>query len=140
MENITLPDIGIFVAFLVSLISGIAYLKKHLKEWIQLAVKSDFDTLNEKIETIQTDLTKMQDGLDQEKADQARYRILRFSDETLQGVKHTQEHFNQILQAITDYERYANAHPEYPNGMAIAAINNIKRVNQKCFEEDSFLR
>lgn len=140
MENITLADIGIFVAFLVSLISGIAYLKKHLKEWIQLAVKPDFDTLNEKMETIQTDLTKMQDGLDQEKADQARYRILRFSDETLQGVKHTQEHFNQILQEITDYERYANSHPEYPNGMAIAAINNIKRVNQKCFEEDSFLR
>lgn len=140
MENITLADIGIFVAFLVSLISGIAYLKKHLKEWIQLAVKSDFDILNEKIETIQTDLTKMQDGLDQEKADQARYRILRFSDETLQGVKHTQEHFNQILSAITEYERYANSHPSYPNGMAIAAINNIKRVNQKCFEEDSFLR
>lgn len=140
MENVTLADIGIFVAFLVSLISGIAYLKKHLKEWIQLAVKSDFDTLNEKMETIQADLTRMQDGLDQEKADQARYRILRFSDETLQGVKHTQEHFNQILQAITDYERYANSHPNYPNGMAIAAINNIKRVNQKCFEEDSFLR
>ena len=140
MENITLADIGILVAFLVSLMSGIAYLKKNLKDWIRAATAEDFESLDEKVTEIQTEIGKMQDGLEQEKADQARYRILRFSDEILQGTKHTQEHFNQILQAITDYERYANSHPQYPNGMAIAAIANIKKVNAKCFEEDSFLR
>ena len=140
MENITLADLGILIAFLVSLLSGIAYLKKNLTTWIKAAIKDDFESLDEKVTDIQSELTKMQDGLEQEKADQARYRILRFSDEILQGTKHTQEHFNQILQAITDYERYANAHPSYPNGQAVAAIANIKKVNAKCFEEDSFLR
>ena len=140
MENITLADIGMFVAFLVSLISGIAYIKKHATDWFKAAVKDDFEALGGKVSDIQSELTRIQDGLEQEKADQARYRILRFSDEILQGTKHTQEHFNQILQAITDYERYANSHPQYPNGMAIAAIANIKKVNAKCFEEDSFLR
>lgn len=140
MEAITLADIGVLVAFLVSLISGIAYLKKHLKDWIQGAVRDDFEAIDKKIDNIQSDLTRVKDDLDQEKADQARYRILRFSDEILQGKKHTQEHFNQILSMITEYERYANSHPQYPNGLAVAAITNIKRVNQKCFEEDSFLR
>lgn len=140
METITVADIGIFVAFLVSLLSGLAYLKKNLKSWIQSAMKDDFESLDEKVTNIQDELTKLQDGIEQEKADQARYRILRFSDEILQGKRHTQEHFNQILQMITDYERYANSHPNYPNGQAVAAIRNIKNVNQKCFEEDSFLR
>lgn len=141
MENITLADIGVFVAFLVSLISGIAYLKKHLKDWIQSAVKEDFEAMDKKIDKIQNDLTTMRDDIDRERADNARYRILRFNDEILLHQQHSQEHFNQILgTAISDYEKYVNSHPNYPNGQAVAAINNIKRVYQKCFEEDSFLR
>lgn len=140
METITIADIGIFVAFLVSLLSGIAYLKKNLKDWITAAMKDDFESLDEKVTRIQAELTTLQDGIDREKADQARYRILRFNDEILQHTKHSQEHFNQILQMVTDYEHYANTHSDYPNGRCMAAINNIKKVNAKCFEEDSYLR
>lgn len=139
MENITLADIGILVAFLVSLVSGIAYLKKHLKEWIQTAVKEDFDLLGGKVDRLQSEMSMMKEEQEKDKADNARYRILRFNDEVLQGKKHSQEHFNQVLMMISGYEHYATEHPSYPNGQAVAAIENIKRVYQKCVTENSFL-
>lgn len=68
-----------------------------------------------------------------------RYRILRFNDEILHDEKHTKEHFDQLLEDITQYERYCNAHPEFPNNKAVCAINNIRSVYQKCCEDGTFL-
>lgn len=141
MENITLADLGVLVAFLVSLVGGIAYLKKHLKDWIQSAVRDDFERLDDKVNQIQSDISDIRDDMGRDKADNARYRILRFNDEILQKKHHSLEHFNQILGLIADYEAYSKRHPDtYPNGQATAAIANIKRVYQSCFENDSFLR
>lgn len=140
METITLADVGVLLAFLVSLISGIAYLKKHLRDWIQSAVKDDFEKLDDKVNRIQGDVTDIRDNMGKDKADNARYRILRFNDEILQKKLHSLEHFNQVLSLISDYELFASSHPSYPNGQATAAIANIKRVYQSCFENDSFLR
>lgn len=69
----------------------------------------------------------------------SRYRILRFNDEVLHDQHHTKEHFDQILDDITRYERYCNEHPEYENNKAVFAIANIKRVYQKCADENIFL-
>lgn len=68
-----------------------------------------------------------------------RYRILRFNDEILHDEKHTKEHFDQLLEDITQYERYCDDHPEFPNNKAVCAINNIRSVYQKCCEEGTFL-
>lgn len=68
-----------------------------------------------------------------------RYRILRFNDEILHDEKHTKEHFDQLLEDITQYERYCDEHPEFPNNKAVCAINNIRSVYQKCCEEGTFL-
>lgn len=68
-----------------------------------------------------------------------RYRILRFNDEVLHGEKHTKEHFDQLLEDITKYERYCRNHPEFPNDKAVCAIKNIRTVYQKCCNEGTFL-
>lgn len=68
-----------------------------------------------------------------------RYRILRFDDEIRHDEKHTKEHFDQILEDITKYERYCKDHPEFPNNKALFAIKNIKSVYEKCVKEGSFL-
>ena len=44
-----------------------------------------------------------------------RAAILRFNTELIRGLKHTEEDFNEIMHNITCYERYCDAHPEYPN-------------------------
>jgi len=77
--------------------------------------------------------------LDENSASTCRYRLIRFDDELRHNVKHTQEHFDQILNDITIYERYCKEHPNYPNSKAVLAIENIKSTYVKCREENSFL-
>ena len=79
------------------------------------------------------------DKLDENSASTCRYRLIRFDDELRHHVRHTQEHFDQILDDITTYERYCKEHPNYPNSKAVLAIENIKSTYVKCRKENSFL-
>lgn len=79
------------------------------------------------------------DKLDENTASTCRYRLIRFDDELRHHVKHTEEHFDQILDDITIYERYCKEHPNYPNSKAVLAIENIKSTYVKCRKENSFL-
>lgn len=83
--------------------------------------------------------TEVMDKLDESEATNARYRILRFDDEIRHKVKHTEEHFNQIMEDIDDYERYCSGHPNYKNSKAVSAIENTRRTYEKCRRENSFL-
>lgn len=82
---------------------------------------------------------ELMDKLNENEATDARYRILRFDDEIRHHVKHTEEHFNQILGDIDEYERYCRSHPGYKNSKAVLAIENSKRTYEKCRQENSFL-
>ncbi len=77
--------------------------------------------------------------LDEHEAKMARYRIIRFDDEIRHGEKHSEEHFSQILDDIKEYEHYCKEHPDFPNGKAVSAIAKIRKVYEKCKDEQSFL-
>jgi hypothetical protein len=79
------------------------------------------------------------DRLEEYEANNNRYRILRFDDEIRHEVLHTKEHFDQILDDITDYENYCIDHPKYKNNKACLAIDNIRRTYDKCATEHTFL-
>jgi hypothetical protein len=79
------------------------------------------------------------DELEENKADTARYRILRFDDEIRHGSKHSEEHFNQVLSDIDQYEKYCTKHKDYPNNKATSAIAKIKKTYEKCKDENSFI-
>ena len=100
----------------------------------------------DKLDTVETDVKNLKekhdnlkDRMDKDDADSCRTRILRFADELRRGVEHSEEFFNQILDDISDYERYCSEHPEYKNSKAANAIAKIDKVYQKCMEENSFL-
>lgn len=139
MENVTLADVGMVVAFLVALISGIAYLKKNLKDWISSAVKPDMDDISEKMDALQTDLTQLKEDRLRDNTDDARRQILIFNDELLRGVKHSKEHFDQILLDVNQYERYCKKHEDYENARCVLAIAEIKRCYAVCEAEGKFL-
>lgn len=65
---------------------------------------------------------------DESKADEWRAYILRFNDELLQGLRHSEEGFIEALGYIDKYESYCREHPDYPNSRAVHAIANIGRV------------
>ena len=82
---------------------------------------------------------EVMDKIEEGNAKNARYRIIRFNDEVKHDVKHTEEHFDQIIEDIDTYENYCSDHPHFPNGKAVHSIANIRKIYDKCSDEHSFL-
>lgn len=82
---------------------------------------------------------ELSNKIDENEAKNARYRIIRFDDEIRHNKMHTEEHFSQIMDDITDYERYCREHPDYKNSKAVSAIAKIKSTYEKCKDQNLFL-
>lgn len=106
---------------------------------IQGQYNKTFRALEDKLDSANNALGDLRRENSENRANTCRYRILRFDDEIRHDEHHTKEHFDQILEDITEYEKYCDGHPEYKNNKAIMAIGNIKKVYQKCTDERTFL-
>lgn len=93
----------------------------------------------EKVDRLSADVKANKDTDDQEWAELRRTHILRFGDEIRLGVLHSEEHFNQILLDIHQYNKYCDEHKSYKNDKAIATIDLIKQAYSKCLSENRFL-
>lgn len=82
---------------------------------------------------------EVMDKIEEVDAKNARYRIIRFNDEIRHNVRHTEEHFNQIIDDIDTYEKYCRTHPKFPNGKGVHSVANVKKIYEKCSDENSFL-
>ena len=74
-----------------------------------------------------------------DKAYEARRRILQFADEIRRGIRHSMEHFNDILDDITYYTTYCNDHPKFQNDKAVRSIQRIEEVYDECMRNNDFL-
>lgn len=52
MENITLGQFGVALAFLVALFSGISFMNSKLKDWLSNLLKDRFDSTDKKIDDL----------------------------------------------------------------------------------------
>ena len=85
------------------------------------------DGLSDKVE-------KLKDTMDERDAVLARTHILRFNDELLNNVEHSNEYFMQTIDDIKTYETYCEKHPQFSNGRTIQAANNIRRTYERLFD------
>lgn len=93
---------------------------------------AEFGDLKKEVQTIKK-------NTEEHEAKSARVRILRFGDEILHNVKHSQEHFNQILLDITEYEEYCSHHPEFRNNVTGITTKRIMETYEKCLKDNDFL-
>ena len=96
------------------------------------------DRVLQALKDIRKDITSISNKVDENAAVLARTHILRFNDELINGVEHTQEYFNQQLQDIDTYEAYCESHPQFRNTYAILAIQNIKTTYSRLMEKGAF--
>ena len=101
--------------------------------------KEKDEGVSAEVTELRKDVHELGNALAEDRATNARIRILRFSDEVRHGVLHSKESFDQVNLDIDTYHRYCEDHPEYKNNRAVMAIANIKRIYAKCLEENSFL-
>ncbi len=93
----------------------------------------------EKVDSLERNVEKLRSECEERAATNCRTRILHFGDEILHNVRHSKEHFDQILIDITDYEQYCSNHPHFKNNVAVATIKRITEVYEDCVENNDFL-
>ena len=76
---------------------------------------------------------------DKREADHVRASILRFNNEVMRNIPHTEEEFVEVLASIDWYERYCRDHKDYKNSRAVHAIDNIERVYDERLKNNDFL-
>ena len=114
------------IAFVVLTLVQIAPVKLNPWTWLARAIGR----------AINGDVIKTDDARN---ADFHRSKILRFNNELLRDIPHTQEDFIEILHEIDLYEKYCDTHPEYENNRATHAVANIKRVYDERLVKHDFL-
>lgn len=122
---------GSFGAALVALVQF--FVNRHDKK------QDKTDAVGSEVAKLRKDVGKLSGELAEDRATNARIRILCFSDEVRHGVKHSKESFDQVNLDIDTYRRYCEDHPEYKNNRAVMAIANIERVYADCLREQDFL-
>lgn len=126
MDPVVTQFLGMFITGLVSIIVALISSNGF---WARIEKKNG---LKQKIDDIGA-------KIDENEAKGARRRILRFSDELTQKVRHTKDYFDDILADIDLYERYCEDHPKFPNNRTLMAETNIKATYQQCLAEHDFL-
>jgi hypothetical protein len=143
MLDITLGEIisgGAAIAVALATLFQIAPVK--LNPWSALA-KAVGRAINgeviEKVDKLEKDLSSIRNDADERAAKDARVRILRFGDEILHDKLHSKEHYDQILQDITEYEHYCVTHPDFKNNTTVITTARILETYEQCLKDHSFL-
>ena len=107
-----------------------------LARWFGRAMNGE---VIEKVDKLESELQKLKATADERAAKDARARILRFGDELIHNVHHSKEHFDDILQDMSDYEHYCEKHPDFKNNRLQLTARLIKETYCKCMEEHNFM-
>lgn len=75
----------------------------------------------------------------EDKALDARRRILQFADEIRRKVRHSEEHFNNVFEDIKYYKTYCDDHKSFENDRARISIKIIEETYERCTRENDFL-
>lgn len=101
-----------------------------------------FIELNNRSTERNTRLHEKIDKLDNEITEniviECRVRIIKFMDEIIEGWEHSFDSYVQIMQDITNYERYCAEHPLFKNHQTVATIEHIKADYQERLEKNDF--
>ena len=131
------PEITVIGAFTLIQISPI---KINPWSWLAgLIHKFLFGKIDQKLDLISDKVDKLEEQAKEDKALQARTRILRFSDELYNDEKHSKEYFDNVLEDIDQYEEYCDAHPRFRNNKTVMSTKLIRDTYAKLLADHSFL-
>ena len=102
--------------------------------------------LLERLKGLETEMTKIKDSLNDhiresevKDLQDTRRDILEFANACMNGRRHTKEQFDFIIKECDDYESYIEKN-DVKNGVVTSAIREIRRLNDKCIQENSLLK
>lgn len=143
LQNMTTEQIAGSVSLILAILATLIQVSPiKINPWSWLA-KAIGRALNgeviEKVEKLEEDFRNLKASADEREAKSSRARILRFGDEIAHGVKHSKEHFDDILADITDYENYCSSHPQFKNNRTRLTSKLINETYEKCVKTRDFI-
>lgn len=120
---------------LVGIIPTVISNRKKTQETLEQNRKETKEQLDRVQRTLDNHIKEDED----DKARNQRYRILRFYDELCEHRRHSESHFEDILDDIDDYEEYCNRHPDFRNSRGHIAMKNIQATYDRLKADNGFL-
>jgi len=133
--TVLLGVIGNIVVAVVAIIPTIISNRKKTQD----SIKASNDATDKRIDAIKTAFDEHVKDYEAAKASAQRYRILRFYDEVCDNQRHSESHFEDILQDIDEYETYCKRHDEYHNNRGHVAMEYIKELYGRLKANGGFL-
>ena len=105
----------------------------------QDSIKESNEATKKQFDSFKSDFDNHVRDYEAARAASQRYRILRFYDEVCEGRRHSESHFEDILDDIDAYEAYCEAHKEFKNNRGHVAMQYIRDIYGKIKAKGGFL-
>lgn len=132
------PIIIAIITIIPTIIANRRKTQQSLKE-TTAAIKAEVATAKNEVAAVKQCFDSHVEEFEEAKAKAARFRILRFYDELCEGKKHSESHFEDILDDIDYYEHYCDTHPEFHNNRGHAAMEYVKEMYKTIKVKGGFL-
>ena len=133
--TVLLTVVGNIVVAVVAIIPTIITNRKKTQD----SIKQSNEATDKRIDKMQESFDSHVRDYEAAKAASQRYRILRFYDEVCSGQKHSESHFEDILDDIDSYENYCEHHKEFKNNRGHVAMLYIRDTYGKIKSKGGFL-
>lgn len=118
---------------------GLNILARNIGRAINGEVINELGNIKTRLDDIETRNLNNDAKMAEDKAKDARRRILRFADEVRSGVRHSEEHFDNVFEDVKYYTTYCKQHEEFENDKVRISIKILNEVYEKCVKENDFL-
>ena len=118
-----------------------SWIAKKVGKAINGEVLADLGALKKKNGELEAAVENVKAALAEKDAKDARTAILRFGDELIfyPERKYSKDRFDEAAQRITEYDKYCEEHPEFPNHMTQSTSKLILEEYERRMTEHDFL-
>ena len=127
--------VGSGIAAAIAIIPTIIANRKKTQD----SIKESNEATKKQFDSFKADFDNHVKEYEAAKAASQRYRILRFYDEVCEGRRHSESHFEDILDDIDAYDAYCEAHREFKNNRGHVAMQYIRDTYGKIKAKGGFL-
>lgn len=115
------------------------HIGNRIKEFLNKDLEEKIIELNQSMEDMNAQISDLEYRFNEYIAIAGRIRITRFGDEITHEIRHSRDHYRQIMEDITNYNHYCDEHSEFRNNMTSLTVKRITEDFEKRDKSNDFL-
>lgn len=103
-------------------------------------LRDEVSEVKDDIDLLQVEVEKVRSEAEEGRIIERRIRILHFADEiTHKTIRHSRDHFQQLMDDCRYYEDYCSKHEAFKNGLTEPAVKLIRETYEERLRKNDFL-